>query len=125
MQTIQLGISGSEVTLPTESRSFSGEGNNLISTEGRSADGTLKVDFINNKKDYTISYGTLTEATKNIIDGIYNSQITNGAFLSFKYTDQSGSTISKTVKMAAPIYGGLVIRDVYYYNGVTINLEEV
>lgn len=125
MQVIQLGISGSEVTLPTESRSFSGEGNNLISTTGRAADGTLHTDFIENKKDYTISYGVVTEATKDIIDGIYNSQITNGSFLSFKYTNQADAVVSKTVSMSAPSYGGIVIQNVYYYNGVTISLEEV
>ena len=125
MQTIQLGLSGSETTLPTESRSFTSFDNALISTEGRSADGTLHTDFTNNKEGFTIAYGVVTEANKTVITDIYKLQISNGSFLSFKYTTQSGATVSKTVKMSAPSFGAVVVRDTYYHNGVTISLEEV
>ena len=125
MQTIQLGLSGSETTLPTESRSFTSFDNALISTEGRSADGTLHTDFTNNKEGYTIAYAVVTEANKTVITDIYKLQISNGSFLSFKYTTQSGATVTKTVKMSAPSFGSTVIRDIYYHNGVTISLEEV
>ena len=125
MQTIQLGLSGSEVTLPTESRAFTSFDNALISTEGRSADGTLHTDFTNNKEGYTIAYGVVTEANKDVLTNIYKLQITNGSFLSFKYTIQSGATVTKTVKMSAPSFGAVLVKDVYYHNGVTINLEEV
>ena len=124
-QVLQLGLSGSETTLPTESRSFTSFDNALISTEGRSADGTLHVDFTNNKQGFTVNYAVYTEATKDIIFNIFQLQITNGSFLSFIYTVQSGATVTKTVKMSPPSFGSIVIRDTYYHNGVTINLEEV
>lgn len=124
-QILQLGLSGSETTLPTESRSFTAFDNALISTEGRSADGTLHADFTNNKQGFVITYGVETEATKDIIFNIYQLQITNGTFLSFIYTIQSGATVNKTVKMSAPSFGAVVVKDVFYHNGVTINLEEV
>ena len=124
-QVLQLGLSGSETTLPTESRSFTAFDNALISTEDRSADGTLHTDFTNNKEGFTIAYAVVTEANKTIITDIYKLQITNGSFLSFKYTIQSGATVTKTVKMSAPSFGAVVVKDVYYHNGVTINLEEV
>jgi len=124
-QILQLGLSGSETTLPTESRSFTSFDNALISTEGRSADGTLHTDFTANKEAFTISYGVVTEANKDVITNIYKLQITNGTFLSFKYTIQSGATVTRTVKMSAPSFGAVLVKDVYYHNGVTINLEEV
>jgi len=124
-QILQLGLSGSEVTLPTESRSFNSFDNALISTEGRSADGTLHTDFTNNKEGFSISYAVVTEANKDMITNLYKLQITNGSFLSFIYTIQSGATVSKTVKMSAPSFGAVLVKDVYYHNGVTISLEEV
>lgn len=124
-QVIQLGLSGSETTLPTDSRSFNNFDNALISTEGRSADGTLHADFTANKEGFVITYGVLTEANKDIITNIYKLQISNGTFLSFKYTIQSGATVTRTVKMSAPSFGPVVVKDVFYHNGVTINLEQV
>lgn len=124
-QILQLGLSGSEVTLPTESRSFTGFDNALISTEGRSANGTLHTDFTNNKEGFTITYAVVTEANKDVITNIYKLQISNGSFLSFIYTIQSGAEVTRTVKMSAPSFGPVVVKDVFYHNGVTINLEEV
>lgn len=124
-QILQLGLSGSEVTLPTESRSFTGFDNALISTEGRSANGTLHTDFTNNKEGFTITYAVVTEANKDVITNIYKLQISNGSFLSFIYTIQSGAEVTRTVKMSAPSFGAVLVKDVWYHNGVTINLEEV
>ncbi len=124
-QVIQLGLAGSEVTLPTESRSFDAFDNALISTEGRSADGTLHTDFIANKEGFVLNYAVYTEATKDIILNIYKLQISNATFLSFKYTIQSGATVTRTVKMAPPSFGAVLVKDVWYHNGVSINLEQV
>lgn len=124
-QTLQLGISGAEVTLPGASRSFTVSGNELISSEGRAADGTLHVDFVSNKLNFTITYGVISEANKDIITGIYTSQISNGSFLNFIYTNESGATVSQTVKMEAPTFGSIVPNKLYYYNGCTIQLQGV
>ena len=86
-QVIQLGLTGAETTLATESRSFDAFDNALISTEGRSADGTLHTDFIANKEGFVITYAVVTEANKDVITNIYKLQITNAVFLSFKQTD--------------------------------------
>ena len=125
MQVLQLGLSGSEVTLPTESRSNEAFGNALISSDGRSANGTLHTDFINSKESYIINYGVVTEANKDVITNIFKLQISEPAFLSFKFTIQSGATVTRTVKMLAPSFGPIVVKDIYYSNGVTINLEQV
>ena len=66
-QILQLGLSGSETTLPTDSRSFTSFDNALISSEDRSADGTLHTDFVNSKEGYIINYGVVTEANKDVI----------------------------------------------------------
>ena len=124
-QVLQLGLSGSETTLPTESRSFTSFDTALISTTGRSADGTKHTDFTNSKEGFTIVYAVVTEANKDVITDIFKLQTTNGSFLSFKYTIQSGATVTKTVEMSAPSFWAVLVKDVYYHNGVTINLEEV
>ena len=124
-QVIQLGLTGAETTLATESRSFDAFDNALISTEGRSADGTLHTDFIANKEGFVITYAVVTEANKDVITNIYKLQITNAVFLSFKYTIQSGATVTRTVKMSPPSFGPVLVKDVWYHNGVTINLEQV
>ena len=124
-QVIQLGLSGAETTLPTDSRSFTAFDNALISSEGRSADGTMHTDFINSKEAYAIVYGVVTEANKDVITNIFKLQISEPAFLSFKYTIQSGATVTRTVKMSAPSFGAVVVKDVFYHNGITINLEQV
>ncbi|MCK4816791.1 hypothetical protein KA005_13560, partial [bacterium] len=115
-QVLQLGLSGAETTLPTDSRSFVNFDNALISTDGRSADGTMHTDFINSKEAFTIVYAVVSEANKDIITDIFKLQITNATFLSFKYTIQSGATVTRTVKMSAPSFGAVLVKDVYYHN---------
>lgn len=124
-QILQLGLTGAEVTLTEESRSFTDSGNSLNNIEGRSADGTLHADFITNKKSFTINYNVISEANKDIITNIYLSQISNGSFLTFIYTDESNAEISTAVKMSAPVFGAIIPKDIFYYSGTTIELEEV
>lgn len=124
-QVLKLGLTGAETTLPEESRSFNSSGNDLISTEGRSADGSLHVDFTNNKRNFSIPYTVVSEANKDLITSIYQLQITNGSFLNFIYTDQAGADVPVTVKMSPPSFGSIIPKNVFYYNGVTIQLQEV
>lgn len=123
-QILQLGLSGLETTLEDDSRSFTSSGNNLNSIEGRSADGSLHVDFVSNKKTFNINYTVVSEANKGILTGIYELQIDNAAKLSFIYTDQSGANVTTMVKMSAPSFGAIIPNSVYYYSGASIELEE-
>jgi hypothetical protein len=124
-QVLKLGLTGSETTLPSQSRRFNTSGNSLISTEGRAADGTLHVDFVNSKRSFSISYAVVSETNKDLITSIYQLQISNGSFLSFIYTDESGSDVTVTVKMSAPVFGAINPKNTFYYNGTSIELEEV
>ena len=124
-QTIKLGLPGLETTLFGESRSFVTSGNQLNSIDSQSAGGTIDVNFIANKRTFTINYGVLSEAEKNIITGIYLLQGSTPSFLSFIYTDESGSDVQATVKMSAPQFGAINPKDTFYYNGSEIELEEV
>lgn len=124
-QILQLGIIDAEVTLPEDSRSFVNSGNSLNSIEGRSADGTLHVDFIVNKKGFTINYTVISEANKDIITNIYLSQISTPSFLNFIYTDESDIEVATVVKMLEPSFGSIIPKDEFFYNGVTIELEGV
>lgn len=123
-QIIQLGIFQKETTLPSAGRSFSSSGNELSSIEGRSADGTLHADFIKNNRTYQLSYSVVSEEDKDLLTGIYLSQIEKDSFLNFVYTDESDQRIATTVKMEEPVFGSIIPKDTYYYNGVTIDLIE-
>ncbi len=63
-QTIKLGLPGLETTLFGESRSFVTSGNQLNSIDSQSAGGTIDVNFIANKRTFTINYGVLSEEKK-------------------------------------------------------------
>lgn len=124
-QTIKLGILGAETTLTGISRIFESSGNEETSIQGRSADATLHTDFVARKRNYTISFSTVTEAYKDLLTAIYDLQITNGTFLNFIYTNQAGAEVATAVKMNVPSFGGITPKDIFYYGGTSITLEEV
>ena len=124
-QILQLGLLGAETTLETKSRSFASTENDGYSIEGRSADKTLHVDFIARKQRFAINYGTLPESLKDILTAIYDLQITNASFLNFIYTNQAGAEVATIVKMNPPSYGAINPKNIFYYGGSTILLEEV
>jgi len=125
LQTLQLGILGSEVLLPSESRSMPGLGGQEFLRQGRAIDGTLHVDFINNKKSFTIAWGVIGQDNIDVLDGIYQSQFSNGSFLNFIISNVSGGESNYTVKMSQFNSGLQAQLDDWYYSGVTIQLEEV
>lgn len=124
-QTIKLGILGAETTLTGISRVFASSGNEETSIQGRSANATLHVDFVARKRNYTVSFSTVTESIKDILTAIYDLQVTNGTFLNFIYTNQAGAEVATVVKMNAPSYGGITPKDIFHYAGTSLTLEEV
>lgn len=124
-QVIKLGLTGSETTLESESRAFTSSANEEKSVSGRSADATLHVDFVDTKWIYTITYTVVTDELKDQLMSIYNLQKTNGSFLNFIYTDESGAEVQTTVKMEVPSFGATVVKDEYSYRGTAVVLVEV
>ena len=125
LQVLQLGASGSEVTLPSESRTVDEILYQEFVFEGRSANGTLHTDFNNYKLGWSISYGVLDQADLDTIKGLYELQFSSDSFLSFIYSDKSGSTTTKTVRMEPLSWANAAYLDDWYYNGVVITLREV
>lgn len=126
LQTLRLGAPGSEQTLPTASRRFTSHGSEEFAVQGRSADGTLHTDFISRKRSWVISYNVVSQDTKDLLESIYDTQISTGNFLSFILTQDDGTTTEVyTVKMEPLSFGVLVPKDPFYYNGVTVALSEV
>lgn len=124
-QILKLGLAGSEQTLVSESRINDGGQDTFNFVSGTSADGSLKVDIIGTKKNFSITWGVLSETDFNALYAIYLLQITNDSFLSYIYTDEAGATTTKTVFMQPPTQGSLIQRDVYYSNAITITMQEV
>ena len=123
-QVLKLGLSGAESTLITESRVNSGGQDTFQFVSGESADGSLKVDIIGTKKNFSITWSVMSETDFNDLFDIYLLQITGDTFLSFIETDQVGSETTYTVLMQPPSRGSLIQKDVFYNNDVTIILQE-
>ena len=125
VQTLQLGLSGSESTLPTESRVNEQGASTYNKRSARSANGTLHTDFLPKKGNWSISWGVISETDRDAIIAIIDLQESNGVFLSFKYTDAAGSFTTKTVEAEITAIGALIQRDTYFDNGLSISLVEV
>jgi hypothetical protein len=125
VQVLKLGLSGSESTLITESRINEQGQDTFKYVSGESADGSLKVNIIGTKGNYSVSWSVMSESDFDDLFDIYLLQISGDTFLSYIFTDQSGSETTKTVLMQPPTKGSLIQRDVYYSNAVTINMQEV
>lgn len=123
-QVVKLGLTGSETTLPTESRINEGFSIEEKSSIGESANGTIRKDIVSSKKIFTFSYTVLSEALQEIIESIYELQLSNATTLNLIYSKQNGSEVNFTVYMDPPSFGPVVIRDVYYNNGTQIVLRE-
>ncbi len=124
VQVLKLGLAGSESTLPTESRINEQGQATFKYVEGESADGSLKVDIIGVKDNFTVSWGVMSESDWNALNAIFLLQISNSKYLSYIYTDAAGSETTKEVLMQPPTKGSLIQRDVYYNNAVTITMQE-
>jgi hypothetical protein len=125
LQTLRLGLVGSESLLPSESRTFNTVGITEFSRSGRSIDGTLRKDFINNKRTFTVSWDVLPQASLDLIESIYQLQFSNGTFLNFIVSDKIGGTRNYTVSMAAFSWSHKTFVDDWYYSGVSLTFEEV
>ena len=124
-QILKLGLLGAEVTLPTESRVNDGGQDTFNYISGTSADGSLSVDLIGTKKNFSVSWDITDETDFNTIYNIYLSQISNTSYLNFIYTTENGTEIATTVLMQPPTQGGLVQKDKFYSRSITITMQEV
>ena len=125
MQILKLGIAGSETTLITESRTNQQGAPTSITKDARSANGTLHTGFVRLYDNWSINWDVMTEANYNTLLAIILLQYSTPTFLSYIYTDGAGTPITKTVRATMTNKGSLVQKDIFYYAGVSIQLEEV
>ena len=116
---------GTVFTLPEESRSFSITADELLSQQGRAADGTLHIDYINQKQSWTIQYTVLSEATRAIIRNAFLAQISEASGLTFTFDDSTGTPVAHEVTLDAPTFGPIIEKATYFYVGVTLTLREL
>lgn len=123
-QILKLGLSGSETTLPTESRINQQGADTPFFNESRSASKTLHVDFIATKENWTIVWDVISLSDYETVNTIVKQQYT-GTFLSFIYTDSAGAETTKTVRVTVGDKGNLVQQSTWFYNGFSLIIEEV
>lgn len=124
-QVLKLGLSGAETTLPTESRVNQQGAPTYNKISARSANQTLHTDFLPKKMNWSISWSVISETNRDLISSIIDLQESTPSFLSFIYTDEEGTEITKTVEAEITTQGALIQRDEYFDNGFAISLVEV
>lgn len=124
-QVLQLGLAGSEQTLPSDSRKNEQGAPELISIDERAVDGKLHTDFVTLTDSWTISWSRISDTDYQTIRSIIGLQISTPSFLSFKYTDAGGTFTTVEVKATIASLGTLLPRDEYFYSGFSIFLEQV
>ena len=117
---IWLGRPGMEILMPHLNRTFV-EQDTEISTKSRTASGRLVEDIVAVKKVFNITYGTLKDEDLEALKELYKI----GDMLSLKVERNSGNIETYTVKMSPFNRQRLIIATRWYWNGVTITLEEV
>jgi len=125
IQILKLGISGSETTLVSESRVNNQGADTAITKDERSASGKLHTGFIRLVGNWSIDWDVMTQANFETLRAIILLQYSTPTFLSFIYTDVNGTLTTKTVKATLTNKGTLIQKDVFYYAGVSMQLEEV
>jgi hypothetical protein len=125
VQILQLGLSGSETTLPTESRTNNQGASTYNKRSARSANQTLHTDFLPKKGNWSITWGVISETDRDAVIAIIDLQESTPSFLSFKYTDEAGAFTTKTVEAEISSQGALIQRDEYFDSGLSISLVEV
>lgn len=125
IQILKLGLEGSEVTLPDESRINQQGADTPYFNEARSASKKLHVDFISTKGVWNIAWDSISIADYETINNIVKLQYTNGVFLSFIYTDAAGAETQLEVRVTVTNKGTLVQCDDWFYQGLAITIEEV
>lgn len=125
IQTLKLGLTGSELTLPTESRVNEQGAPTPYTNEARSANKTLHVDFITTKDSWVITWDVLSKSDYDNVYAEYLKQFTTPSFLNFIYSDEQGSETSTTVKCSISSKGSIIQTGDWFYNSVTLTLEQV
>ena len=125
IQVLKLGVAGSETALPSESRVNEQGADTPYFNESRSASKKLHVDFITTKQNWGVSWGVISEDDYNTINAIVQLQYSGGVSLSFIYTNQDQTEITTEVRATITSKGSVIPRDKYFYNGLSISLEEV
>jgi len=125
VQILKLGLPGSETTLPTESRINEQGAPTYFKNTARSANKTLHIDYIAKKLNWSISWSVISETDFNIISAIVDLQYSTPSTLSFIYTTENGTEVSKTVDVEITDKGALMQRDTYYDSGLSLSIVEV
>ena len=124
MQSLKLGLIGSEVTLPTKSRTNNQGTPQQIYQQSQSINGTLNTDFVGIKEQWGIGWEILTETDRQSIRDIIDLQYNNGVHLNFIYTDEQGTETEKLVFAEIASKGTLLQRDFFYTASYGISLKE-
>ena len=122
MSRIWLGTPGNEQLLPAMGRRLAIE-DFEISKERRTASGRLIKEVTDVKKRFTLEYSFVTNAILKQLKELYQSGIRNN--LNLKIEQEDGSIEEYEVVFRPFSRSRYLIGDKWYWEGISIELEEV
>ncbi len=122
--TCKLGILGSEMDLPTKSRTISTMRRDVKKIELESVNATPTTQYIATKRKLDINYEIINESDKASILAIEDSQYTQKSRLNYIYNSESGQLHNMTVRMTTASAGNRIQRDKYFEAAIGMELKE-
>ncbi|MCP4988498.1 MAG: hypothetical protein GY928_21340 [Colwellia sp.] len=122
--TCKLGILGSEIDLPTKSRTISTMRRDVKKIELESVNATPTTQYIATKRKLDINYEIINESDKASILAIEDSQYTQKSRLNYIYNSESGQLHNMTVRMTTASAGNRIQRDKYFEAAIGMELKE-
>jgi predicted phage-related endonuclease len=123
MSRIWLGTPGNEQLLPTMGRQFAEEDFEAKVIERRVASGRLVKEVSAVKKRFRLDYSFVTNAILKQLKELYQSGIHNN--LNLKIEQEDGSIEEYEVVFRPFSRSRYLIGDTWYWEGISIELEEV
>ena len=123
MSRIWLGTPGNEQLLPTMGRRFAEEDFEAKVMERRVASGRLVKEVSAVKKRFRLDYSFVTNAILKQLKELYHSSLRNN--LNLKIEQEDGSIEEYEVVFRPFSRSRYLIGDTWYWEGISIELEEV
>lgn len=123
MSRIWLGTPGNEQLLPTMGRRFAEEDFEAKVMERRVASGRLVKEVSAVKKRFRLDYSFVTNAILEQLKELYQSSLRNN--LNLKIEQEDGSIEEYEVVFRPFSRSRYLIGDTWYWEGISIELEEV
>ena len=120
---VKLGLNGAEQDLVQDSLTLSNVAAQDTSSQTRSANGTLHIDYKPVKRSFTLNYDIISKSDYKDLEALYDLQVSS--LQNLNYIIEEGTTLKVYQVQMLPVSRGDDMRDKQFYYSVSIDLVEV